>query len=371
MLDEAKPAVNGANGTTSHQEATEDYDEIASADELIDIIQKLLERGWIMTMTEAQYMSPGDIHDMLQKEAIDDYHGGSAPGGIKGRKELHAQTLAKKRDMRDEWLKIPRPFRNRQTHNHVNGPSKRVKLNAAEGSAAPASTHSPVDDLVIRVNPEKINVAMRTDQLVQLAAQRIGSTTATVYKYMLRIIENATERCYEEWPEPPPANGDPPPELPIDPRHLVTARDVAKSLPRDFDICDGLDPHAIVAVTRKGHVRSANILSQPVDPADLRLDQLTELVDRHIQLLAMDPFRFATWNSRAGFSQWQVEFDGLAQKMIQDEVEKTVSSRKGRVGVKLVRSLRKKGKLDERATCNVMVRNLDLRDSILFVVANL
>jgi DNA-directed RNA polymerase III subunit RPC3 len=366
-LDDAKPTMNGANGTTVHHEGTEEgHDEIASADELINIIQKLMERGWIMTMTEAQYLSPGDIHDMLQKEAIDDYHAGSAPTGIKGKKELHAQTLAKKRDMRDGWLQIPKFFRNRPTDNHLNGSSKRVKLNAPNGSAAAANAHSPVDDLVIRVNPEKINVAMRTDQLVQLAEQRIGSTTASVYKLMLRIIENATARCYEEWPEPPPVNGDPPPELPIDPRLLVTARDVAKSLPRDFDICDGLDPHAIIAVTRKGHVRSANILSQPVDPADLRLDQLTELVDQHIQLLAMDPFRFATWNSRAGFSQWQIEFDNLAQKMIQDQIEKTVSSRKGRVGVKLVRSLRKKGKLDERATCNVMVCNSDFGTAALF-----
>jgi DNA-directed RNA polymerase III subunit RPC3 len=229
-----------------------------------------------------------------------------------------------------------------------------VKLNGVHGSSASGAA-SAEDDLVIRVNPEKVAVAMRTEQLVQLVEQRLGSVTAHIYQNMLRTLESNTPRCYEEFPEPPLPGGEPVPEMGIDPRSLVTARDIAKKLPRDFDICEGLDPNAVVAITRRGHVRSSNILSQAIDPSKLGIDQKTELVDKHIRLLAEDPLHFATWHSRAGFSQWHVEFEEIAKQLIQAEIENTISARKGALGVKLVRALRKKGKLDERATCNAMM----------------
>jgi DNA-directed RNA polymerase III subunit RPC3 len=374
-LDESKPDVgsitNGETGTKSApkaaktngvaQEVVQDdsaeqgHDDIATVDELYDIIQLLIERGWIRTVTDTQYLSPGDMHDMLQQTAIDQELNGAAITGVKDRDKVHFATQRYKRQMRDEWLVVPKFSRKRQVEDsHYNGTNKRVKLNGVNGSAASTST-SPEDDLVIRVNPEKVAVAMRTEQLVHLVQQRLGPVTSQIYQVMLRRLEANTPRCYEEFPEPPLPGGEPLSEMDVDPRTLVTARDVAKKLPRDFDICEGLDPNAVVAITRKGHVRSSNILSQPVDPSKLSIEQKTELVDKHIRLLAEDPLHFATWHSRAGFSQWHIEFEEIAKQLIQVEIENTISARKGALGVKLIRALRKKGKLDERATCNAMM----------------
>jgi DNA-directed RNA polymerase III subunit RPC3 len=330
-------------------------DDIASVDELYDLIQMLIERGWVRTVTDSQYLSPGDTHDMLQHAAIEQELNGAAISGTKDRDKVNRTTLQLKRQMRDDWLVVPKFSRKRQADDsQYHGSSKRVKTNGTNGWTAPSSNIAE-DDLVIRVNPEKVSVAMRTEQLVQLVEQRLGSITAHIYQTMLRTLEANTPRCYEEFPEPPLPNGEAAPEISMDPRFLVTARDVAKKLSKEFDVCEGLDPNTVVAITRRGHVRTTNCLSQPIDPSKLGIDQKTELVDKHIRLLAEDPLHFATWHSRAGYSQWHIEFEEIAKQLIQAEVENTISARKGALGVKLVRALRKKGKLDERATCNAMM----------------
>lgn len=365
-----EPTVNGvpkpskAKGTpqdpavaenTPQESLEEGQDEIASAEELYDIIQLLIERGWIRIMDDTQFLSPGDMHDMLQQEAFDEVSGGSAPTGKKDKDAVHRTLLRKKRQMRDRWLSAPKFSRKRQADEPLqNGSTKRQKLNNEQPRWAPG-VPLPEDDFVIRVNPSKIPVGLRTEQLVQLVEQRLGSVTAHIYQTMLRMLEKHIPHCYEPWPEPPPDDGSTPADSGIDALSLITAREVAKMLPRDFDICEGVDPNAIIGITRRGHVHRSNILSQPVDPSKLEMDQKTELVDKHIRLLAEDPLHFATWHSRAGFSQWHVEFEEIAKQLIQTEVENTVSARKGTLGVKLIRALRKKGKLDERATCNAMM----------------
>jgi DNA-directed RNA polymerase III subunit RPC3 len=336
------------NGAPEEPGQEQDDSDITSVDELYELIQLLIERGWVRTVTETQYLSPGDMHDMLYQESIEQDNAGITPTGTKDKDVVNRGTLERKRAMRDEWLTVPKFTKSGQ----ANGANKRVKMNGANGYATPSSD----DDLVIRVNPEKIAVAMRTEQLVHFVEQRLGPVTARIYQTMLRMLESKTPRCWEEWPDPPLPGGEPG-ENSIDPRFLVTARDVATKLSRerDLDIFEGIDPNAAVQITRKGHVNRTNIWTQPTDPAKLNMEEKTKVVDKHIQMLAEDPFHFVTWHSRAGFSQWHIEFDEIARQMIQTEVENTISARKGSLGVKLVRALRKKGKLDERAMCNVMM----------------
>lgn len=349
----AKP--NGASHAEVNGEGAEDGDEIESVDELYDIIRLLVERGWIRTVNEVQYLSPGDMHDMLQQEAIERELNGNAMTGTKDKDKVHRATQQMKRQMRDDWLIAPNFSRKRAAGGPQHGGSnKRVKVNGANHYATSGAS-CPEDELVIRVNPEKVSVAMRTEQLVQLVEQRLGPHTAHIYQTMLRMLETHTPRCYEEFPEPPLPNGEVAPEVTMDPRFLVNAREVAKQLPKDYDIFEGLDPNAVYSIVRRGHVRSSNVLSVPIDPSTLNMDEKTQLVDKHIRLLAEDPLHFATWHSRAGFSQWHIEFEEIAKQLIQAEVENTISARKGALGVKLIRALRKKGKLDERATCNAMM----------------
>jgi DNA-directed RNA polymerase III subunit RPC3 len=357
------PTTNGAehthvngnqNGHASDDGDARDDGEISSIEELHEIIQRLIQRGWIRTVTESQYLSPGDMHDMLQAEAIEQDNAGAQPTGTKDKEKIFRATQERKRRMRDQWLTVPKFSRKRSADDDYSSATKRVKINGANSWSA-SNNSSSEDNLVIRVNPEKIAVAMRTEQLVHLVEQRLGHVTAHIYQTMLRMLEANTPRCYEEFPEPPLPSDQGGADNHVDPRFLVTARDVAKKLSRDIDICEGLDPNAIVQITRRGHVRTSNVLSQPTDPATLSLEEKTRVVDKHIQMLSEDPTHFVTWHSRAGFSQWHIEFEEIAKQLIQTEIENTISARKGVLGVKLIRALRKKGKLDERATCNAMM----------------
>ena len=369
--------VNGvANGpgTAEDAEAEEEDASIQSVDELYSIIYHLMQHGWIMKVDETQFLSPGDLHEMARQAVLDETHKGNNPTGNKEKEVLAASILQRKRDIRDEWLAVPKfPTRKRQNQGHEYGHSnKRLKISGGESwlnsrdvailDADYTVGQTTASNLVIRVNPEKVAVGMRTDQFVHLVEQRLGATTAQIYRTMLCTLETNLARCYEEWPDPVKPAPDTGTDVAIDSRFLVTARDVAKKIDRTVDLFAGLDPHAIVQILLKGHVDRHNRMTQPVDPNSLTLDDRTKIIDKHIQLLSDDPFHFVTWHSRAGYSQWRVEFDEIPKAIIQHEIENTIAARKGALGVKLVRALKKKGKLDERQTCNAMMMSAqDLR----------
>ncbi|KAF2711046.1 DNA directed RNA polymeras-like protein III subunit Rpc82 [Pleomassaria siparia CBS 279.74] len=361
------------SGTTNGDGAEEDAQEentIQSVDELYAIIYHLMQQGWIMKVEDSQFLSPGDMHDQARAAAVDENYGGNNPTGNKDKEVLAADILQRKRRIRDDWLTVPKfPTRKRQNAEPDYGMSnKRAKISHGNDwtshgdtvllDAGYTTSQATSADLIIRVNPEKVTVGMRTEQLALLVETRLGYTTSQIYRVMLRLLETNLARCYEEWPDR--IKDDP--DAPIDSRHLVTARDVAKNIDRSIDLFESLDPHAIVQITRKGHVDKHHRLSNPIDPDSLTLDDKTKIIDKHIQLLSDDPFHFVTWHSRAGYSQWHVEFEEIAKSVIQQEVENTVAARKGALGVKLIRALRKKGKLDERQTCNAMMMSAqDLR----------
>jgi DNA-directed RNA polymerase III subunit RPC3 len=370
--------VNGVNGHDAVEDVAngnEEENTIKSVDELYAIIYHLMQHGWIMKVEETQFLSPGDLHEIARVAEVDEAFGGNNPTGNKDKETLVAGILRRKREIRDGWLTIPKfPTRKRViTEEDYGRSNKRVKMNGEQDwtrndivllDAGYYTPGNPHNDLVIRVNPEKVAVGMRTESLVHLVEQRLGHTTAQVYRIMLTSLENNLARCYEEWPDRDRNDPDAGPD-PVDSRFLVTARDVAKNIDRSLDLLSGLDPNAVVQITRKGHVDKHHCLTQPVDSNTLSLDDKTKIVDKHIQLLSDDPFHFVTWVSRAGYSQWRVEFEEIPKAIIQHEIENTIAARKGALGVKLIRALKKKGKLDERQTCNAMMMSAqDLRGVI-------
>jgi len=305
-------------------------DNITSPDELYALIRTLIETGWLKVVTEAQYLSPGDMHILLYQETVEQDNGGIQPTGPKDKDAVNRGTLERKRKMRDDRSKVPRFSR---------------------------ESDKPDDELAVCVDLEKVAVAMRTERLTNLVQQRLGPVTARVYRTMLRMLEPKIPRCYEPWPDPPLSGGEPPAEHGIDPGLLVTARDIAVKLSRDpdMDIFEGLDPNVVAQITRRGHINRNNIWTQPTDPSTLNLEEKTKIVDQHIQKLSIDPFHLVTWHSRSGFSQWRIEFDKIARELIQAEIESTISAKKNSLGVKLIRALKKKQKMRESDLCKVMM----------------
>lgn len=374
-------ATNGISGkanglTNGHADDTYEDPALAHNPNLIDstqeldaIIHHLMLEGWVIKVDVSQYLSPADVDTLIRKEVIDEEHDGKQPTSVKGKERLTLSVNQRKRAMRDDWCKTPK-FNSRKRSSadpDLAGTMKRLKQGALEWSSRDSKNTVVVmdDSLVIRLNPEKISVAMRSDQLVRLVQQRLGLVTAKIYEIMLRLIETKTPRCYETWPDPLPADPDNEYQSEINPELLVTAKDVAKKLSEpeylDIDIFDRLDPEAVARLTKSRNPSSRVVdgrLQPPIDPRDLSSDDRARIVDCHIKKLSDDPFHFVTWHSNPGVSRWQVEFDDISKSLIQHEIENTILSRgkeRGGLGVKLIRALKKKGKLDERQTCNIMM----------------
>ncbi|PVH94580.1 hypothetical protein DM02DRAFT_645847 [Periconia macrospinosa] len=341
---------NGSLDEADHGAGDKLY--LKTVDEFYDAIQLLMQQGWIMRVDETQYLSPGDFDQVALTQVLDARWNGQMPSGTKDKGIVAREVLAQKRSTRDAWAEPPQfATRKRKVNNRDHEqPNKRLKVNGANGwasSGGDGDFSAAEEQMPIRINREKIAVAMRTEQLVRLVEQRLGPTTARIYQIMLRCVESQVRRCFEEWPDPPidsKKKDDEPPSPPC--LYLVTAHDVEKQS-KDFDICEGLDPHAVSKITGRSLDKSYK-MEDPVDPIDLGHHERLQLIHAHIENLARDPFHFATWHSRAGHSQWQIEFEDIAKSLIQHEIENTVSAKKPQLGLKLIRALKKKGRLDER-----------------------
>jgi DNA-directed RNA polymerase III subunit RPC3 len=368
--------TNGTNGVKKRPRPDDDVDvddtqpskqaldnkTIQSTAELDDIIHRLMRYGWIMKVEDTQYLGPGDLHDIARQDAWQQISFGNPPTGTKEKDRAAFVMLQRKREIRDGWSTVPDfPTRKRKpTDPDFSRSMKRTKLTSASDWADTRDEVAVLDgDLIVRVNPDKATVAMRTDILVRLVRQRLGNIPAKIYQLMLRKIEVHQGRCYEEWPDPPPADPSVGVDREMDNRLLVTAREVAKALDPRIDVFEGLDPHTIVRVTYStSQVDKKGNINPPIDPFKLNWDEKTKVVDRHIKALADDPFHFVTWHARNGYSQWHVEFEEIAQSLIQHEIENTIAAgtaQDKKYGVKLVRALKKKGKLDERQMSNAMM----------------
>lgn len=359
--------TNGENGalTLNGSHADHDDESLTSPEELYAIVQTLMEHGWIMQVAEAQYLSAEDMHNMARQQALNDRWGGSVPTGTKDKDILAHLIMENKRRTRDAWLELPQfSSRKRKADDSDFGLNKRTKLNGAgQYGSNGSSDSSPEDELVIRVNPEKAAVAMRNQYLVSLVEQRISQTTAHLYEIMLHSLEKNIPRCFEDHPDPPPPNIEDQPQWEPNPNHVVNTKDVAQRAKiLGIDICNGLDPNAIARIAKNTNVGKDGVLSQPVDPASLGFHERLEIVEAHFKLLEDHPLHFTTWHARG---QFRVDFDLIAKSLIQQEIENTVLARKSKTAMKLIRALKKKGKLDERQLCNTMMQSAnDIRNIV-------
>lgn len=211
-----------------------------------------------------------------------------------------------------------------------------------------------------------MTVATRSEQLIRLAEKRFSRTTSIVYRALLWCLEKSEARCYEEWPDPPNPNppkyeGEPTYEA-TDPRFLATCTDVAKILHPGVDLLDGLEPDvAITLLEDRPTVTKDGRIDPPVDPLALLRHERLRLINKHLTCLANDRVvPFVTWESNRGGGQYRVEYDLLAKIMIQMEIDNTIMARRGKLGLRLIRALKKKGRLDEQQTCKTMLTTVNI-----------
>lgn len=201
---------------------------------------------------------------------------------------------------------------------------------------------------MLSMNHSKLDVALRSSQLVNLAARHLSDATAKVYAAALKVLERKVARCYDDliFRTEENQSEDDAQEWPS-----LSAADVTDELDEDLDLASGLPPafqkdhNGIVKSDDEDDCGDTNGY-HPKTMADR-----IPLVKQHMQILAADPRKLLRWSGTRGGGEYKVDFIRLTRTLIQTEIEDVISARFTRypgLGVKIVRILHNKGKLDDK-----------------------
>jgi len=85
-----------------------------------------------------------------------------------------------------------------------------------------------------------------------------------------------------------------------------------------------------------------------IDAENRRKKIRMELLMQHMQLLAEDSWKFVRLESNRGLGEWSVNYKELGKLMRHIELEKVVEETFGEMGLRLLRIIKDKGKLEEK-----------------------
>ena len=258
------------------------------------------------------------------------------------------------------------------------------------------------NDIVLRVNHDKLDVMIRNQRLVQLAEQCIGSTTATIYGELLHQLEHDLYQC-KPFPLHPEDVDD---ESRLGSLPQVETHKLEALLKRPIDFAAAIaqvDPSQI-DTTMIGHRKklrrraaaevnfadeaiivgdgspdeddtedvtnddsgisgdesadpshefdaTSPSTSHPGAPSGSRLTHGFSALRQHLLLLCEHPYSFVHHTRRTSSNpeKWTVDFRSLALTLQHLTLTSTLTSRFGLAATRLANILIAKGKLDEKA----------------------
>jgi DNA-directed RNA polymerase III subunit RPC3 len=248
-------------------------------------------------------------------------------------------------------------------------------------------------NLVIRINHEKCAVLLRNFQLVEAVKDRIGGTTSQIYAELLKQLEKKIDKCQY------PKKED---DTTVDSPSVMT-NDIASSLSKSINVALGIgkttsganktgelgrvmgspesskkrkvedfeakveandedvsmvngtvpevedDPFAdapAVKPPKRQKVTFEEKLPR-VDDFYTKDDRVLHVKD-HMLLLENDQYGFVKKAGMGGHGEWAINFPKIVEHLKELEIDKLVFEMFGQTGRRLVRMLRKLGKLDEK-----------------------
>lgn len=397
---------NGVNGDAHSAKKQPDL-VVKSTAQLNSVICRLVEAELIDVVHPNTFETAYDVLKSVEREVMDTHF----PAGIKGTKakiEVEEKIADGLRKVRLESKSLKRKLE----QNGTAAKRRKLFMNGAASNGTHEEDADPVLDArqVIRINYEKCLVDLRNRRLVQFATDTIGETTAYVYGVLLKHLTKALPRCRLD------------PKIDISEEHLevgkgyVTTDEILDSLKTSVDLSLGLgkqsqDKFSSRAAERiqENPPKKKLILEADVDgdasadeddgedgdgydsdasmtDADYKPDQTNgnangtrvqfangvrgdNKLDRpgqlrqHLLLLAESSQRFVR---HCGHNEWTVDFAPLMQVLKEAELDSVIEQQCGRPGLRLVRILRAKGKLDEKAILTIaLMRKNEIQQKML------
>ncbi|OLL24008.1 DNA-directed RNA polymerase III subunit rpc3 [Neolecta irregularis DAH-3] len=240
------------------------------------------------------------------------------------------------------------------------------------------------ENLFIRVNHDKFNVLSRNIRLVELAEERFGKSVSQVYDHMLNILASGSASKNLQ-------------EIEM----TVTTMALSRSFPRDIDLGSTfyVDPAGRKSKTNSKsssrikleptRINGENNIAERADDKDddeededdeeyeeYDLDQgsvtndkskastndrLPNLV-KHLETLASDSLRFLRKKGNRGSGEWTIDWTDLNERVKQFEYERVVKEKYDYLGLRLLRAIIRKGKVDEKQLAAfVLLKQQDIR----------
>lgn len=248
-------------------------------------------------------------------------------------------------------------------------------------------------DLVIRINHEKCAVLLRNFQLIEAVKDRIGGTTSQIYAELLRHLEKKIDKCHYPLDE----NNNT-----IDTPSVMT-KDIASSLSKSVNVALGIgkitggankngemgnvmgspesskkrkaedfeakaeandedvsmvngiipeveDDPFVDAPAVKAPKRQKVTFEENLPRADdfYTKDDRVLHVKEHLVLLENDQYGFVKKAGMGGHGEWAINFPKIVEHLKESEIDKLVFEMFGQTGRRLIRMLRKLGRLDEK-----------------------
>ncbi|KAK4248590.1 RNA polymerase III subunit RPC82-domain-containing protein [Corynascus novoguineensis] len=402
---------NGADGDSQSTKSGGPL--VKSTAHLNTILCRLVEAELIDVVHAKSFESSEDILKTVEKEVMAKYF----PGGVKGNKakaEFQERIAEGLRKVRGESKSLKRKLEQNGTA------AKRRRL--LSGISAVNGVHDEDMDpaldprQVIRINYEKCLVDLRNRRLVQYASDMIGETTAYVYGVLLKLLTKDLPRCRSDPvmdaegdnEESEKGPGSVTTEQILDNlktsvdlslgigkaerRHISsTAAEKIESFPpkkkrfieetevdgeASADEDEGDDEsseesdydsdYKAPATNGTNGVNGTNgtrvKFEEAAAPKERRMDR-PSMLRQHLLILAESTQRFVR---HCGSNEWTVDFIPVMDSLREAELDSVIERTCGRQGLRLVRILRAKGKLDEKALPNVaLMRKPELQQKML------
>ena len=238
--------------------------------------------------------------------------------------------------------------------------------------------------LTLRINYEKCSVTLRNQHLVELARIRLGETTAQVYEQILLLLEPGVPRCRRD------PNVDDEDERPGQDQSITTVQLLA-SLSDSIDLGTGIgkisaaremNRHGSPTRSRKRGAEAVDLddddAARPAKRTKVTFEEdlprpevreehqsRTALLKSHLALLENDPCGFLKSAGVDKASAWSVNYEVLSKYMQDHELDTMIHENYGETGHRLVRMMRKVGKLEERMIPNIaMVKQSEIRTKL-------
>ncbi|KAJ5763152.1 hypothetical protein N7533_001833 [Penicillium manginii] len=331
-------------------------------------LKALASHGYILRVKDAIFQSPSDNY----LDARRTVSAKSDIKALKGKKQEEAIEIATAElvnercdyDLSAKFMYngLPRGVK-RKFANGSGASNKQARTNGVNGHHADDEDEEENDwsededgfdnipmesGLIVRVNYEKLDVALRNVRFVDLAEQDAPDATVEVYETLLRRIEYATPRCRTDGRKKDiPREGEEGKthSIPIEVMKIVN------DLDPDLDLTGAIgpvEPQSSTTLNTRGKRPLENGANGTHDDED-RNSIFTRMTESH---------------TTEGI-KWYISFRDLARKLRHLELERMIESRYGDVALRVIRVLQAKGKLDEKRLQEISLLPMkDLRQTL-------